>query len=68
MVNDRVLGLQFHFEVKEENVNMMLTSGSDELIEDAWVQSADTITAGAKNIRHSNELMFLLLDYLAAVS
>jgi len=65
LYNDKVLGLQFHFEVTEQTLSGMNENGMNELVESATVQSADQILQQTQNIAVNNERMFQILDYLA---
>jgi len=65
LYNEKVLGLQFHFEVTEQTLKGMVDNGMNELVESATVQSADQILQETQNIASNNERMFQILDYLA---
>ena len=65
LYNDKVLGLQFHFEVTEQTLKGMVDNGMNELLESDTVQSADQILKHSQNIAVNNERMFQILDYLA---
>ncbi len=62
--NDKVLGLQFHFEVTENSLLEMLENGALELIEDETIQSAKQIIEQKNLIKSNNEKIFQLLNYL----
>lgn len=64
LVNENVLGLQFHFEITTESLNEMLKNGADELIESETIQSARKILEQQKLIEYNNQKMFQILDYL----
>ena len=63
--NEKVLGLQFHFEVTEESLNGMVEHGKDELVASDTIQSAEQILQTTAYIEQNNQLMFRLLDRLA---
>lgn len=65
LYNEKVLGLQFHFEVTEQTLKEMIDNGMNELLESDTVQSADQILKLSQNIAGNNERMFQILDYLA---
>ncbi|MEI8085018.1 MAG: type 1 glutamine amidotransferase [Paludibacter sp.] len=64
LVNDNVLGLQFHFEVTAQSLVQMLEYGADELIESETIQSAKRILEQKELIVSNNLKMFQILDYL----
>jgi len=64
LVNENVLGLQFHFEVTAESLKEMLKNGADELIESDTIQSAKKILEQKQLIESNNHKMFQILDYL----
>ena len=63
--NEKVLGLQFHFEVTKQSMSAMVQHGADELIPAATIQSADEILAETSYIASNNAKMFSILDALA---
>jgi GMP synthase-like glutamine amidotransferase len=66
ILNDNVLGLQFHFEVTEDSLHKMLENGADELIENDTIQSAKQILEQKGLIKSNNLKMFQILDYLTS--
>lgn len=62
--NDRVIGLQFHFEVTMDSIKEMVYYGGDELIPDKYVQSAKEIIDKSFLTERNNEFMFKLLENL----
>ena len=64
LYKNQVLGLQFHFEVTRETMSEMAVEGQDELIEDKYVQSLETILNTTAFIEENNKIMFGFLDYL----
>jgi GMP synthase-like glutamine amidotransferase len=41
--NNRVIGMQFHFEATEESINALIDNCSSELVSGKYIQNADTI-------------------------
>jgi GMP synthase-like glutamine amidotransferase len=68
LFNGNVLGLQFHFEATRESIRLMVESGSDELIENDTIQSAEQILNKLEYIDSNNQKMFRLLDYLNSLN
>jgi GMP synthase-like glutamine amidotransferase len=65
LLNDKVLGLQFHPEATAELVENMLAHESGELVAGKrYVQTAGEIREGLSHAAKANELMYALLDYL----
>jgi GMP synthase-like glutamine amidotransferase len=63
--NDRVVGLQFHFEATPAGVEAMLAEGADELdTTSRYVHSADTIRAGIHHVEDNNRVLRSLLAHL----
>ncbi len=61
----KVLGLQFHFEVDEEGIQLMSGGDLEELNQGGkYVQPIEQIKAGQGIIPANNELMFRILDTL----
>lgn len=65
LFNDKVLGLQFHFEVTSESLNEMIENGRNELMESETIQQAEQIRKQTGFIETNNGKMFRILDYLA---
>ncbi|PWJ42796.1 type 1 glutamine amidotransferase [Sediminitomix flava] len=64
LYNEKVLGLQFHFEATESSVAEIVKNCADELIPAPYVQSAESILVEKRYFQANNERMFKLLDYL----
>ncbi len=64
LLNNQVLGLQFHFEVTEETMRNMVLEGKDELIENKYIQSAETILNQTEFIKQNNQIMAQFLDFM----
>ncbi|WP_165806716.1 glutamine amidotransferase-related protein [Chitinophaga parva] len=62
LVNDQVLGLQFHLEVMEADMEAMLEHGAEDLAPGAYVQNAAQIRAGSPHLARANARMVQLLD------
>ncbi|SFD86083.1 type 1 glutamine amidotransferase [Thermophagus xiamenensis] len=61
---DRVLGLQFHLEVTNESLNLMLRDADDELIDAPFIQKKEEMLKNAHYIESTNQLMYKILDRL----
>lgn len=62
LVNEHVLGLQFHLEVMEADMEAMLRHGAEELVAGGFVQGEEEIRAGGVYLEEANRRMELLLD------
>ena len=65
LINDRIMGLQFHFEVTENSLNEMIRYGHDELIDGKYIQTENKLLAFRDQINRNNRLMHEILDGLA---
>lgn len=65
LFNQKVLGLQFHFEVTSETLKQMVDNGRVELVENNFVQSSEQILKQTANIKSNNQKLFQILDYFA---
>lgn len=65
LYNEKVLGLQFHFEVDEKGIQLMTGGDLNELQQGGkYVQTIEQINAGERVIPANNDLMFKILDKL----
>ncbi|MHB9141851.1 MAG: type 1 glutamine amidotransferase [Paludibacter sp.] len=64
LFKNKILGLQFHFEVTPESLREMVENGMHELVESETVQSAEKILEQTNYFESNNKKMFQLLDYL----
>ncbi|HJY21682.1 MAG TPA: hypothetical protein VJ279_02285, partial [Hanamia sp.] len=62
-INNKVLGIQFHFEITHNSLLEMIENGSIELNATApYIQSLKEIITGESFIKNNNRRMFKLLD------
>jgi GMP synthase-like glutamine amidotransferase len=64
LYNNQVLGLQFHLEVTEESLNLMVENGRDELVQSETVQSETAILEQKNFLKSNNDKMFQILNNL----
>jgi len=64
LYKEKVLGLQFHFEVTPKTLSEMVVNGQSELIECETVQSEIQILEQSGYFENSNNKMFQILDKL----
>jgi GMP synthase (glutamine-hydrolysing) len=62
----RVVGLQFHLEQTPETLRGLVEGAGDELVEGEWIESAEELTAPNDRFKEANEVLFTLLDAMAA--
>lgn len=67
LIQEKVLGLQFHFEVTAKTLSEMVENGMTELIESETVQSASDILLQTAHIEENNRKMFQILEQLEKV-
>jgi GMP synthase-like glutamine amidotransferase len=58
----RVLALQFHLESSMDSVRALIQNCSDELVDGAYIQSADAILGSSQNFSSIYDAMLLLLE------
>jgi GMP synthase-like glutamine amidotransferase len=68
LFNEKVLGLQFHFEVTGQTLKEMIVNGKEELIENTTIQPAEQILVQTGFIESNNLKMFQILDYFENIS
>ncbi|MEM6811560.1 MAG: type 1 glutamine amidotransferase [Pseudomonadota bacterium] len=61
-----VVGLQFHFEMAEENVEDILHNAANDLTDDEFVQSQEEIISQKRYFSQNKKLLFEVLDNLFA--
>ncbi|MBN2613053.1 MAG: type 1 glutamine amidotransferase [Bacteroidales bacterium] len=61
---EKVLALQFHYEMDEISVKTMLSHAGTHLQKSKYVQTAEEIMAGMHFTAENNRIMYNLLDYL----
>jgi GMP synthase-like glutamine amidotransferase len=59
-----VIALQFHLEIKPENISLMLNHGGDDLVPASHVQSAANLSEGLVNRDQSGKILHIFLDAL----
>jgi GMP synthase-like glutamine amidotransferase len=59
-----LLGLQFHLEIKPENISLMINHAGDELVSSPYIQNAGELSAGLANLPENQALLDILLNYL----
>jgi GMP synthase-like glutamine amidotransferase len=64
LYKDNVIGLQFHLEVTEQTIALMLENGASELKNSNFIQSIEEIQTGKRYIGQSNEIMKTILEQL----
>lgn len=65
-IGEKVLGLQFHFEVTEKSLERLIANCGDELVPAKYIQSAEMILENSHHINGLNHRMFELLNDLEA--
>ncbi len=62
--NDKVVALQFHFEVNENDIDDMVTNFSNELKKSNYVQTVEEIARGKNYIPTNTKFINMILDRL----
>ena len=67
LLDDRIIGLQFHLETTERLILDLIGYGKSELRSSRWIQPVKKMRAGRRHLPVINRWMFLLLDRLVAL-
>lgn len=65
--NHCVVGLQFHLESTEENIELLLKNCSNEMKPDIYVQSEEEIRSSLGYINQNKKILYLMLDRMEGV-
>ena len=64
--NNQVFGLQFHWEVKPENVRLLLENAAGDLTEEPFVQRPTEMLANPEKFAIARENLFRFLDFVVS--
>lgn len=64
MVNDRIIGLQFHFEATPDTIKEMISNCRHELIPDEFIQTEKAIMEQIDLCKQANANLIKILNYL----
>jgi GMP synthase-like glutamine amidotransferase len=64
IADGKLLALQFHPEVKPENVSLMINHAGEELVSSPYIQGANALSAGLVNLAENKVLLEIFLNYL----
>lgn len=67
IVGDRVVALQFHIETTPQSASLLIENCADELDDSQYVQTAAAMLADERRFETVNQVVYRLLDRLAAV-
>ena len=59
-----LLALQFHLEIKPENISLMINYAGEELVSSPYIQDTKALSAGLRNLSENKVLLEIFLDYL----
>lgn len=62
--NDKIVGLQFHLEIKQDIIDSLLIEGKSELIEGNFIQSAELIRENPENYENYYSNLKKILDFI----
>lgn len=60
----KLLALQFHLEIKPENISLMINHAGEELVSSPYIQDANALSAGLMNLSENKVLLEVFLNYL----
>ena len=61
---DKVIGLQFHLDVKRENIEQWIKIGADELVKEKYIQTPEQMLSPEDEFEKNQKYMYKILDYL----
>jgi GMP synthase-like glutamine amidotransferase len=61
---EKILALQFHLEIKPENISLMINHAGNELVPSPYIQDAGELSAGLVNLPENKVLLEMFLGYL----
>ena len=64
LTDERLLALQFHLEVKPENISLMINHAGEELVSSPYIQDTNALSSGLVNLSKNKVLLEIFLDYL----
>jgi len=66
LINDRIIGLQFHLEQTKDTIKQMISNCGEELLEDgSKIQTENQIKSEISYFDSNKKMMFYVLDYLS---
>ena len=65
LYNEKVIALQFHFEMTESALEKMIENGNEELVPGSFIQTSETILNNRNLVESNKRVLFNLLDGLA---
>jgi len=66
ILDDKVIGLQFHIETTEESAALLINNCGDELDGSSYVQSGTEMLADAERFKEINQLLYKMLQSIIA--
>lgn len=64
IINENIIGLQFHIEITRDGINQLLHFGKEDLSSGYWIQTEYDIKSGFGSVQPNNDLLNNLLDRL----
>jgi GMP synthase-like glutamine amidotransferase len=64
LADNRMLALQFHPEIKPENISLMINHSGEELTGGPYIQDAGMLSAGLEHQQENQMLLEIFLNYL----
>lgn len=68
LVNERILGFQFHLETTRRNIQLLIEHCQAELVEAPWIHTANEMLAQDGRFRRVNSVMWQILDQLVLLN
>ncbi len=64
VLDDRIVGLQFHLEITEDSLEEMVRNGRQELAPGRYVQGEQTLLSNGNSLKANNEYMSIIMNNL----
>jgi GMP synthase-like glutamine amidotransferase len=61
---EKLLALQFHLEMKPENISLMINHADEEPVSSPYIQEVSELSAGLTNLSENKALLEIFLNYL----
>lgn len=66
VVNNTIIGLQFHLEIEQAELTELIRNCADELVSGRWIQTEEELLTGTTGHAERSHLLTALLDHLAS--
>ena len=68
ILNDKVIGLQFHLEFTSDSLKELIKNGREELVKDKFVQTEEELLEKPELLNKTNSMLFQILDNIVKIN